>query len=85
MQHYEWQSDAPAPEEPTAPWRAPDWVVFTVIGVVAAYLLTGVVVAILDTHNRPQVSGLMVPLSFLFEVVMWPLPLILPSLHFQTV
>lgn len=31
MQHYEWQSDAPAPEETVAPWRAPDWAVYLVM------------------------------------------------------
>lgn len=80
MQHYEWQSDAPAPEGTAAPWRAPDWAVYLVLGLFGLYLITGLVVAIVDTHGRVQASGVMVPLSFLFEIVAWPLRFILPSL-----
>lgn len=80
MEHFEWQSDAPAPEEAAAPWRAPDWAVYLVMSGFAAYLIAGLIVAIVDTHGRVQQSGVMVPLSFLFEVVAWPLRFILPSL-----
>lgn len=80
MQPFEWQSDAPAPEETSVPWRAPDWAVYLVMALLAAYLITGLVVAIVDTHGRVQAAGVMVPLSFLFEVIAWPLRLILPSL-----
>lgn len=80
MQPYEWQSDAPAPEEAPTPWRAPDWAVYLVLAGFAAYLVIGLIVAIVDTHGRVQASGVMVPLSFLFEIVVWPLRFILPSL-----
>ena len=78
MEHFEWQSDAPAPEEASTPWRAPDWAVYTVMAAVAAYLIVGLVVAIHDVSTSTQASGLMVPLSFIFETIAWPLKWLLP-------
>lgn len=86
MEHTEWQSDAPVPSEDEVDhWVAPAWMINSVIAGVVLYLVVGVIMAIFYAPNRAQVSGLMVPISFLFEVFLWPLPLILPSLHFQTV
>ncbi|MGN6722058.1 MAG: hypothetical protein ACTHJM_05555 [Marmoricola sp.] len=79
MQHYEWQSDAPAPEE-VMPWRAPDWAVYLVMAGVVAYLITGLAFAIIDSSGRVQVSGVMVPLSFVFEIFLWPAKFVMPAL-----
>jgi hypothetical protein len=79
VQHYEWQSDAPAPEEPVVPWRAPDWAVYLVLGGFVAYLLTGLAFAIIDANGRVQASGIMVPLSFVFEIFLWPAKFVMPA------
>lgn len=80
MQHYEWQSDAPAPEEAPVPWRAPDWAVYLVMAGFAAYLITGLIFATIDANGRVQASGVMVPLSFVFEIVLWPAKFVMPAL-----
>ena len=81
VEHYEWQSDAPTPEETPAPWRAPDWVVYCVLAAVVIYLIVGLIVAIHDLGTSTQASGVMVPLTFLFEIVAWPLKWLLPLLQ----
>jgi len=80
MQHFEWESDAPAPEESTTAWRAPDWAVYLVMAGLVVYLIAGFIFAIVDATGQAQASGVMVPLSFLFEVVAWPARFVMPAL-----
>lgn len=78
MEHFEWQSDAPAPEEASTPWAAPAWMVYAVMAGVVVYLIVGLGVAIYDASTSTQASGSMAVLSFLLEIVIWPVKFLIP-------
>ena len=81
VEHTEWQSDAPAPEEAEKPWVAPDWMVYAVMIGFVAYLLVGLGFAIYDAATQTQSSGSMAVLTFLLEIVVWPAKLLIPLLQ----
>lgn len=78
MEHLEWQSDAPAPDEASQQWVAPNWMVYSVFAAVGCYLIAGVAVATYDAATSTQAPGGMAVLSFILEIFIWPLKLLLP-------